>query len=193
MKPNYSCFSAFDAQAGNNTGLLNTPKFCGLNNSCSWFYYTVPKWPEANYSSTGRGSAGIHPTWNSGWAQPVLLRTLQKEMWRTEGDCGESRGRESRSKTATFWSFVFLYPHRVWDFCTFLTCWRSSWSVLILITPLCTASSSTTAWLSPKSSTWVHSLMWKMRWATVNNGLQPLSDLHKINPSSDFCGLCLLW
>lgn len=28
--------------------------------------------------------------------------------------------------------------------------------------------------------------MWKMRWATANNRLQPLSDLHKINPSSVF-------
>lgn len=54
--------------------------------------------------------------------------------------------------------------HRVWDFCTFPTCWHCSWSGLILTTPLCIASSLMTAWLSLRSLTWVHSLMWKMRW-----------------------------
>lgn len=29
---------------------------------------------------TGRGFAGIRPTRNSGWTQPVLLRALPKEM-----------------------------------------------------------------------------------------------------------------
>lgn len=54
--------------------------------------------------------------------------------------------------------------HRVWDFCTFPTCWHSSWSALTLTTPLCIASSWMTAWLSQRSLTWVHSWMWRTRW-----------------------------
>lgn len=42
------------------------------------------------FSATGRGVACIYPTRNSGWAQPVLLRTLQKEMRRTEGEQTEN-------------------------------------------------------------------------------------------------------
>lgn len=36
------------------------------------------------FSITGRGFAGICPTRNSGWTQPVLLRALPKEMRRSK-------------------------------------------------------------------------------------------------------------
>lgn len=60
--------------------------------------------------------------------------------------------------------FFFCFLPRVWGFSTSPTCWRCSWKGLILTTPLCIASSLTTAWLSPRSSIWARSSMWKTRW-----------------------------
>lgn len=40
---------------------------------------------------TGRSTAGLHPAWNFGRAQPVLLWALQEEMRRTQGEQEQSR------------------------------------------------------------------------------------------------------
>lgn len=45
---------------------------------------------ECNLSDAGRSFAGIHPTRNPGWAQPVFLWTLQKEMWCSKGERTEN-------------------------------------------------------------------------------------------------------
>lgn len=76
---------------------------------------------------------------------------------------------ESYSWNTEVWVWLASYLinislYRVWDFCISPTCWHCSWSGLILTTPLCIVSSSMTAWLSLRSLTWVHLLMWKMRW-----------------------------
>lgn len=65
------------------------------------------------FSATGGGFAGIYPTRNSGWAQPVLLWALQKEMWRPEGEQTENVTWESHSENKG----LYFWPHWSSDKC----------------------------------------------------------------------------
>lgn len=58
-------------------------------------------------SSLGRGFASIYPARNSGWTQPVLLWTLQKEMWRPEG-------KQTENSVWELWSMKKDPPWSVW-------------------------------------------------------------------------------
>lgn len=111
---------------------------------------------------TGRSPAGLHPAWDSRRAQPVLLWALQKEMWRPQSESDQRRWLSSPLPHFRFLCGVFL--SRAWDSSISHTCWLCSWNALTLITPLCTALNSMTAWPSLRSWTWALSSTSRMRW-----------------------------
>lgn len=71
------------------------------------------------------------------------------------------------SSPLQFLCSVFFFLSRAWDSSISHTCWLCSWNALTLITPLCTALNSMTAWPSPRSWTWALSSTSRMRWDAV--------------------------
>lgn len=64
-----------------------------------------------DFAATGGGFAGIHPARNSGWAQPIFLWALQKEMWCPQGEHAEGVTHELCWENSVFSCLIqiFLY------------------------------------------------------------------------------------
>lgn len=61
-------------------------------------------------------------------------------------------------------SYAVFFVSRVCDSSISHTCWLCSWNASTLITPLCTALNSMTAWPSQRSWTWAPSSTSRTRW-----------------------------